>query len=68
MEDLTIKCVQCNDEFVFTAGEQRYYEERNFSNPRRCPQCRKNKARLDGNPGRPPRLKREHSAKQPYEE
>ena len=31
MPDKTIKCVQCCAEFVFTAGEQKYYAEREFA-------------------------------------
>ncbi|MBN2539464.1 MAG: zinc-ribbon domain containing protein [Deltaproteobacteria bacterium] len=46
MEDITIGCIQCGHEFVFTASEQRQYRNRNFSNPRRCPECRKKKAKL----------------------
>lgn len=46
VEDITIRCIQCGDEFVFTAGEQRYYVERDFSSPKRCPACRKKKAKM----------------------
>ena len=37
----------CGQEFVWTAGEQEFYEQRGYTNPpSRCPACRaKNKAR-----------------------
>ena len=37
--DLKIKCVCCQSEFVFTVGEQDFYAERGFSLPKRCPEC-----------------------------
>ncbi|MBN2283773.1 MAG: zinc-ribbon domain-containing protein [Deltaproteobacteria bacterium] len=44
MEDILIKCVQCNREFVFSAGEQSFYQSRNFTYPKRCPECRKKRS------------------------
>jgi CxxC-x17-CxxC domain-containing protein len=46
-EDKKIACVRCGSEFVFTAGEQQFFQERNLgSEPRRCKNCRaRNKAR-----------------------
>ncbi len=40
MEDKTIVCKDCNNEFVFTAGEQEFYAEKGFSEPVRCKTCR----------------------------
>jgi len=41
-EDKTLTCVQCSKEFVFSAGEQAFYAEKNFSSPpKRCKACRK---------------------------
>ena len=40
MEDKTIVCKDCNNEFVFTAGEQEFYAEKGFSDPVRCKACR----------------------------
>jgi len=40
MDDKTIICVDCQSEFTFTAAEQEFYAERNFSEPKRCPACR----------------------------
>ena len=42
MEDKTLTCRDCNQEFVFTAGEQEFYKEKGFENePVRCPDCRR---------------------------
>mgnify|MGYP001059145679 CR=1 FL=1 len=40
-KDETLKCKDCGAEFVFTAGEQQFYQEKGFSNPVRCSECRK---------------------------
>jgi hypothetical protein len=47
METKFITCVQCDAEFEFTVSEQRYYEERDFDVPKRCPVCRKHKTKLN---------------------
>lgn len=40
-EDITLRCVECGEEFVFTAGEQSFYADKGLLNePRRCPTCR----------------------------
>ncbi len=40
-EDKNLKCRECGEEFVFTAGEQFFYLEKGFLNePQRCPACR----------------------------
>jgi CxxC-x17-CxxC domain-containing protein len=38
--DKTLVCADCNQEFVFSASEQQFYADRQFSEPRRCPTCR----------------------------
>jgi CxxC-x17-CxxC domain-containing protein len=40
MSDQTLTCRDCGQTFVFTAGEQAFYQERGFSPPMRCPDCR----------------------------
>jgi len=40
MEDKTITCDACKEEFVFTAGEQEFYTERGFTEPKKCKPCR----------------------------
>jgi CxxC-x17-CxxC domain-containing protein len=40
-EDKVLICKDCNNEFVFTAGEQEFYAEKGFVNePQRCKPCR----------------------------
>lgn len=39
-QDKTLSCVDCNQEFAFTASEQQFYADRQFTEPRRCPTCR----------------------------
>lgn len=42
MSDKTLQCKDCGNEFVFTAGEQEFYQQKGFTNePTRCPSCRK---------------------------
>lgn len=38
--DKQLTCSDCSQEFVFTASEQQFYADRQFSDPRRCPSCR----------------------------
>ncbi|HHI30477.1 cytochrome C551 [Methanosarcinales archaeon ex4572_44] len=40
MEDRTLVCKDCGEEFVFTAGEQEFFEEKGFDDPQRCKECR----------------------------
>ena len=43
-EDETLVCKECGNEFVFTAGEKRFYKEKGFLNkPKNCKACRDNK-------------------------
>lgn len=40
-QDKTLKCKECGEDFIFTAGEQEFYAERGFQNePQRCKNCR----------------------------
>ena len=41
LTDKTKTCVECDEPFVFTAGEQVFYGERLMPEPKRCPSCRK---------------------------
>jgi CxxC-x17-CxxC domain-containing protein len=38
--DKMLTCADCGQEFAFTASEQAFFAERQFSEPRRCPSCR----------------------------
>ncbi|MCL5045808.1 MAG: zinc-ribbon domain containing protein [Actinobacteria bacterium] len=45
-QDKTLKCKDCGNEFVFTAGEQEFYAEKGFQNePSRCTDCRSTRRR-----------------------
>lgn len=49
-QDKTLACKDCGKEFVWTADEQKFYQEKGFVNePQRCPDCRraKKQARQD---------------------
>ena len=52
-EDQHIKCADCGEDFVFTAGEQAFYREKGLTNaPTRCKSCRdKRKAERSGGGG-----------------
>lgn len=39
-KDRALQCGDCGRTFTFTAGEQEFYQERGYSEPRRCPECR----------------------------
>ena len=38
--DIMLECWDCGNSFVFTGGEQKYYQQRGFSQPKRCEDCR----------------------------
>ena len=41
LSDKTLSCVECRNDFTFTAGEQEFFASKGFTNePSRCPQCR----------------------------
>ena len=40
-QDRILRCVDCGAEFVWTAGEQQFYADKNFKNePKRCKNCK----------------------------
>ena len=53
MQDKTLTCRDCNQEFVFTATEQEFFAEKGFTNePGRCPECRAARKANRGDAGR----------------
>lgn len=53
MADQTLYCRDCNQEFVFTVGEQEFYASRGLTNvPGRCPECRAARKQGGGFQGR----------------
>lgn len=48
--DKSLTCIDCSQEFVFTAGEQEFHNSKGFTNePRRCPTCRRARKGMDPN-------------------
>lgn len=41
-QDKEIQCY-CGDTFVFTAGEQEFYERKGLNDPKRCEKCKAKK-------------------------
>ncbi len=40
-QDRTLQCLDCKNDFIFTAGEQSFYERKGFREiPKRCKPCR----------------------------
>lgn len=39
-QDVRIKCQDCGTEFIFSVAEQKWYEEKGFTPPKRCRYCR----------------------------
>lgn len=48
-QDKVIKCVDCGQDFVFTAGEQLFFHDKQFKNePKRCKGCKAKRAQTLG--------------------
>jgi CxxC-x17-CxxC domain-containing protein len=46
-----LKCVDCGSDFVFTAGEQLFFHDKQFKNePKRCKACKNKRAQQLGLP------------------
>lgn len=47
--DKLLNCRDCGQEFVFTVGEQQFYQSKGLQHePRRCPECRNARRQGDG--------------------
>jgi hypothetical protein len=42
-EDKELDCADCKASFTWTAGEQAFFAEKNFTPPKRCKPCRDKK-------------------------
>lgn len=43
-EDKSILCIDCDSDFIWTAGEQTFFRDKNLQNPpKRCKECKKAK-------------------------
>ena len=60
-QDKTLNCVDCGTEFIWTAGEQLFFADKNFKNePKRCKGCKaKRAARPAAGGGDGPRARRD---------
>ena len=44
-QDKSLKCVDCGDDFIWTAGEQLFFADKQFKNePKRCKACKTKRA------------------------
>ena len=44
-QDRILRCVDCSNEFIWTAGEQQFFADKNFKNePKRCKACKAKRA------------------------
>src|ERR1700681_1727559 len=51
-QDKTLKCVDCGNDFIFTAGEQLFFHDKQFKNePKRCKNCKAQRAASMGHKG-----------------
>jgi len=51
--DKNLVCVDCHEVFVWTAGEQLFYHDKNFKNePKRCKTCKATRNSRSGHEGR----------------
>jgi len=51
-QDKSLKCVDCGNDFVFTAGEQLFFHDKQFKNePKRCKNCKTQRAAAMGHKG-----------------
>ncbi|MBM3946428.1 MAG: zinc-binding protein [SAR202 cluster bacterium] len=57
LQDKNLTCRDCGQTFVFTAGEQEFFQQKGYTNePQRCPSCRSARRSQSGDGfGRGPR-------------
>jgi CxxC-x17-CxxC domain-containing protein len=50
-QDKVLTCIDCGAEFVFTAGEQLFFHDKQFKNePKRCKACKSKRVAVLSNP------------------
>ena len=48
-QDKVLKCIDCGGDFVFTAGEQLFFHDKQFKNePKRCKACKSKRVAVLG--------------------
>jgi len=48
--DIQLTCSDCGQDFTFTAADQAFFQERGYSTPKRCKNCRMAKKNDQGVP------------------
>ena len=46
--DIQLTCSDCGQDFTFTAADQAFFQERGYSTPKRCKNCRQAKKNDQG--------------------
>ncbi len=46
--DRSLTCVQCGNEFFFSAQDQEFHATRGYQDPKRCPSCRAERRNSQG--------------------
>ena len=49
--DRTLTCSECGNEFTFTADDQEFHSKKGYQDPRRCPDCRRQRRASGGGGG-----------------
>jgi CxxC-x17-CxxC domain-containing protein len=39
-QEITLQCADCSQDFIFTPEEQEFYQQKGYSQPKRCAACR----------------------------
>src|SRR5437660_837938 len=48
-QDKVLKCIDCGSDFIFTAGEQLFFHDKQFKNePKRCKACKQKRQSMLG--------------------
>lgn len=42
-KDIPLVCMDCGCDFLWTAGEQKFFDDKGFTQPKRCKGCREEK-------------------------
>ena len=51
-QDKVLKCIDCGADFIFTAGEQLFFHDKQFKNePKRCKICKAKRVAVLSGPG-----------------
>jgi len=67
-DDLFILCCDCEQQFLFSAGEQDFYAEKQLTPPKRCKPCRVAKKAAIANRTYRPRQEQQGTNEQPPED